>query len=197
MSLFSIGAGLAQAGLGYLGSRESARAAEKQADIYKDVYGQQRQDLAPYMQLGQTATTRLDDLLSGRVPFEGSPEYDFRFDEGQRALENSAAARGMLFSGQTGKALQDYGQRAASQERATTLGQLMQAAGLGGGATQTATQAGGNLAINLGGAQQQLGQARRSGYEGFGDALAGTAENLVSLETLRGVYPEANIPWWL
>lgn len=197
MSLFSLGTGLAQAGLSYLGSRESAKAAEKSADIYKDVYRDQRRGYAPYMHLGETATTRLDDLLSGRVPFEGSPEYDFRFEEGRKALENSAAARGMLFSGQTGKALQDYGQQAASQERNVTLNQLMQAAGLGGEAASGAAGAGTNLAINLGGAEARAGEARRSGYEGFGDALGGTAENIVSLEALRRFYPSAEIPWWL
>ena len=48
--------------------------------------------------------------------FNADPGYAFRMQEGQRALESSAAARGGLLSGGTGKALSDYGQQAGSQE---------------------------------------------------------------------------------
>jgi hypothetical protein len=44
------------------------------------------------------------------------PGYQFRLDEGQKALEGSAAAGGNLLSGSTLKALTNYGQNAASQE---------------------------------------------------------------------------------
>ena len=39
------------------------------------------------------------------------PGFEFRMQEGQRALESSAAAKGMLRSGQTWKDLQKYGQQ--------------------------------------------------------------------------------------
>jgi hypothetical protein len=42
--------------------------------------------------------------------------YQFRLAQGQRALENAAAAKGMLRTGNTWKDLMDYGQGAASQE---------------------------------------------------------------------------------
>ncbi len=48
--------------------------------------------------------------------FQQDPGYGFRLREGIKALENSAAARGGLNSGATGKALIRYGQEAASQE---------------------------------------------------------------------------------
>jgi hypothetical protein len=44
------------------------------------------------------------------------PGYGFRLSEGLKALERSAAARGGLLSGGTGKALTRYGQEMASQE---------------------------------------------------------------------------------
>lgn len=47
---------------------------------------------------------------------QGDPSYQFRLQQGQGALENSAAAKGLLRSGDTAKALVDYGQNAASQE---------------------------------------------------------------------------------
>jgi len=48
--------------------------------------------------------------------FEADPGYQFRFSEGNKAIEASAAARGGLFSGKTGTDLQDYSQGLASQE---------------------------------------------------------------------------------
>lgn len=44
------------------------------------------------------------------------PGYQFRLQEGMRALEHSAAARGGLLTGQTAKAIADYSQGLASQE---------------------------------------------------------------------------------
>lgn len=48
--------------------------------------------------------------------FQEDPGYAFRQQEGQSALQNSAAARGNLLSGATLKALQRYGSNLASQE---------------------------------------------------------------------------------
>jgi hypothetical protein len=47
---------------------------------------------------------------------QADPGYGFRLSEGLKALERSAAARGGLLSGGTGKALTRYGQDMASQE---------------------------------------------------------------------------------
>ena len=44
------------------------------------------------------------------------PSYQWRMQQGQQALEASAAAKGGYFSGQTGIDLTNYGQNAASQE---------------------------------------------------------------------------------
>lgn len=48
--------------------------------------------------------------------FEKDPGYQFRMDEGARAVEGSAAARGGLLSGAAAKAMQKYGQGFASNE---------------------------------------------------------------------------------
>lgn len=51
-----------------------------------------------------------------------SPGYQFRLAEGQRALENAAAAKGMLRTGNTWKDLLRYGQGAATSEYDKTYG---------------------------------------------------------------------------
>jgi len=48
--------------------------------------------------------------------FEADPGYQFRMDEGQRALERTAAARGNLLSGAQMKQAMRYGQNYASNE---------------------------------------------------------------------------------
>ena len=51
-----------------------------------------------------------------------SPGYDFRLREGQRAIENAAAAKGMLRTGNTYKDLMKYGQDYATAEYDKTYG---------------------------------------------------------------------------
>jgi len=47
---------------------------------------------------------------------KADPGYQFRFQQGQEAVENSAAARGSLLGGNTLRALNEYGQGFASNE---------------------------------------------------------------------------------
>jgi hypothetical protein len=58
----------------------------------------------------------LEKGLISEGGWQTDPGYLFRLGEGQKVLENSAAARGGLLSGQTGKALLQYGQNFASNE---------------------------------------------------------------------------------
>jgi hypothetical protein len=58
----------------------------------------------------------LEKGLISEGGWQTDPGYLFRLGEGQKVLENSAAAQGGLLSGQTGKALLQYGQNFASNE---------------------------------------------------------------------------------
>ncbi len=68
---------------------------------------------SPYLSAGGQG---LNELLRGYNPGDltQDPSYQFRLAEGQKALEKSMAARGMLNSGQSMKAITDYGQNMAS-----------------------------------------------------------------------------------
>lgn len=84
--------------------------------------------------LNQTSTylsakERGDDMTAyGDVTqpfqFETTPGYQFRFDEGMKALENSAAARGGVLSGANMKAINEYGQNFATTEFDNVLSRL-------------------------------------------------------------------------
>lgn len=107
--------------------------------------------------------------------FFASPDYQFTLDQGTQATERSAAARGGLFSGNTGAALQQYGQGLASTQIGNYTNRLASLAGLG----QTSVQNTGQLGFNTGqGVANNLidaGNARASGVvaqgNAFGDAL--------------------------
>ncbi len=81
--------------------------------------------LDPYAATGQTAT----NLLSAGIQpggdfnstfdgnnFQTDPSYQWRLQQGQKALEQSQAARGGALGGGALKAITNYGQGAASQE---------------------------------------------------------------------------------
>jgi len=120
----------------------------------------------------------------GMSQFQADPGYAFRLAEGQKALERSAAARGGLLGGATGKALQRYGQEMGSQEytnafnryqaeRAARLAPLQSLAGVGQTTAQQIGQAGQTMAGNVGQAGAAAAQARASGYMGGANALSG------------------------
>lgn len=74
--------------------------------------------------LAQQADPVVQEILSGGAGFETSPGYQFRMEEGQKALERSRAAQGTLSSGATGKALTRYAQGVASDEYGNYMSRL-------------------------------------------------------------------------
>lgn len=116
--------------------------------------------------------------------FEADPGYAFRMQEGLKALDRQAAARGGLISGGALKAAQRYGQEAASQEytnafnryqvnRANQLQPLQSLMGSSQTAANTLTGAAGQYGQTAGEAYMGAGNARASGYMGGANALAG------------------------
>lgn len=113
-------------------SKQSSKAAKAQANsadaasqIQWDMYDQTRKDLDPYKQAGDTALNQLMGQMTPDGYFNqtytgqdiySDPSYQFRLQQGQDAIQSSAAAQGGLLSGATLKALQNYGQESASQE---------------------------------------------------------------------------------
>jgi len=99
--------------------------------------------------------------------FRTDPGYQFAFDEGTKALQNSAAARGILNSGATAKALTRYGQGVADQQYGNYFARLQSLAGLGQTATTSTGQFGAQAAANQGNALMAAGNARASAYGGI------------------------------
>jgi hypothetical protein len=80
---------------------------------------------------------KLQEMSTGQFNPD-DPSYQWRFDQGQQAVERSLAARGLLDSGNAGIELQEYGQGMASQEYAAQFGRMLQ--GLSGVSDQYNSQ---------------------------------------------------------
>jgi len=164
-----------------------------------DYYGKNMALLQPYLSTGTNALDQLNKLTSGggfkaptSVTEQNDPGYHFRMQQGQQALEQSAAAHGGALGGGELKALNQYGQDYASNEygnvynRAlgtyqTNFGNLQNLAGLGLNATNTGVSAGNltgtglssNILQGLGLSTQALtgiGNAQAAGTVGSANA---------------------------
>jgi hypothetical protein len=165
----------------------SANATRQGIEAQQRMYEQTRADQEPWRQAGMTALNQLIPLATnyqkfGMDQFQQDPGYQFRLNEGLKALDRQAAARGGLISGNAMKAASRYGQDYASNEytnafnryqteRNAQLNPLQSLAGVG----QSATNYVGSAAQNMGQAQAQgaqaIGNAQASGYIGGSNLL--------------------------
>ena len=137
-----------QAALGDVSSRIGA------LDPRMEALREQQAALQPQVSEMYTLAQQQDPILakiqSGDMEaYQRTPGYEFRREEGARAIEQSAAARGGLFSGQTGKELERYGQGVATSEYDRYI------SGLYNQLSAVGTQMGGRQAA-LGAGQQQV-----------------------------------------
>jgi len=107
--------------------------------------------------------------------FQKDPGYEFRLKEGQRALQNSAAARGTLLTGATAKAIGNYGQEAASQEYGNAYGRALQGYQVNRG--NAAENWDRNWGANLAAGQTNINAAIGEGNLGLQAATAGWDRN--------------------
>lgn len=187
----------------------------------------------PFRQGGVGATNRLADLYgtSGRTGAAGygsyaemptfaqlqmDPGYQFRFDQGMRGVNASAAARAGLQSGAALKAATEFGQGMGTQEyqnaynrfmanRAQAAEAMSGLAGRGAGVAQglgnQAVSTGANVANTmlaggqaLGQGLENAGQARASGYMGgasaLSQALQAPAQNYLAYSMMNRFAPQ-------
>lgn len=168
-------AGLASAGIGYLGQQQAARTA---ANAYRDASAQS--DAATQQAIALSEPYRAAGLADYDAfrrnvghSFQASPGYQFARGEGIRAIDQAASARGMLGSGGRLRELTRYGTGIADQEYNNWLSRLQSLASVGQAASGQAAslaQQGGQqrAALTVGG-----GQAAASGQVGQANALLG------------------------
>jgi hypothetical protein len=179
------------------GAQASAEANRVLYQMYQEQKGLQE----PYRAAGVTAQNKLMDLL-GLSPnttaadygkygkdfsasdFTADPGYAFRLSEGQKALDNQAAARGGLISGNALRAATAYGQNMGSQEyqnaynryqtnRANQLAPLGSLITSGQNAAANTGAAAGNYGANYGNNVTTGAAAKAAGDVGSTNSLTG------------------------
>jgi hypothetical protein len=173
-------------------------------DFQKEIFDQQREDNAPWREIGAES---LEELRAGvqsgefnpgdfNFKFKADPGYQFRRQEGINALDASAAARGRLQSGAQARAVTRYVSDLASQEygkafnRATTeykldmsnknaqFNRLATLANVGQVANQADQNARTNMANNVTQATQATGNALAQGAINQGNARASSYQGI-------------------
>jgi hypothetical protein len=168
---------LAFGGSTLLGASASKSAAKTQAastdratELQERMFNKQLELQEPFRQAGVNALNKIE---SGNIMGEMDPSYSFRFQEGLKALDRQAAARGGLISGGALKAAQRYGQDVASTEFGNAYNRLASRAGFGQTATNNMGTAAGNFGTMAGNNMMAGANARASGYVGGANALTG------------------------
>lgn len=216
---------------GFLSADAAGDAADTQAGAARDAtalqreqWQQQRADNAPRMEAGNRSLARLQELLgiTGTGPRSLSatdvmsePGYQFGLDQGQKALERQANARGMRNSGAAMMAAQrfgnDYGTTKYGDawnrlqgERTNQFNQLASVAGMGQVASNQVGAAGSQFANAAG--NNLMGAANVRGAAGMGAAntigntvnqLAGWYANNQSRNALSGPSnADLEAQWW-
>lgn len=156
-------------GSGSLIANAARRAREQGATIEQPVY----EDVTTWSQTGNPATALQMD-----------PGYQFRMDEGMNSLENSAAARGGLLSGNFLKNSQRFGQDYASNEYQNAFNRLAALSGVGQAQAGSIANLGSNYANQAGQGMQRIGDARASGYAANANAKTGMVNNLMGLGSM-------------
>ncbi len=192
------------------GAAAEERIAEKNLAFQEEQAEIQREDFAPWREAGEEALGQIqagiergDFSMDGFV-FEQDPGYQFRMDEGVKALDNSASSRGRLLSGAQKKGVNAYAQNMASLEygnaynresneksrKYNILSSLNQggqasAAGQAQVTSQLATTSG-NIMSQQGRSQniakQNVGSVRAGAYQGQAQMVNQAAQNWLTYD---------------
>lgn len=136
--------GVASAAIGANAAKSAANTQAKgeqsAIDLQQKEWDQQQANEKPFLQQGSTAVNNLANLVNdpnfSQYPggtfsaptlaeAEQMPGYKFQLEQGTNAIDQNAAATGSLLSGNTGKALTDYGQGLASTDYGNLYNQAL------------------------------------------------------------------------
>ena len=178
-------------------AREQSKAMDRATAAQERMFNRQVELQEPFRQVGVNALPELVEASRytpfGMEQFQADPGYGFRLKEGLRALENSAAARGGLLSGNAMRGITRYGQELGSQEfgnafnryqaeRAARLNPLQSLTGMGQSTAATLGGQAGQYGQNMAENEMARGNIRASSYMGTANALAGGLSNYMNYQ---------------
>lgn len=170
---------------------QQAAAAQQAAAIQQQQYQQNTQNQQPYMNAGSSALNTIGQDQANGTGFAASfnpqnyidtPGYQFQQQQGQNAINSSAAATGGVLNGGTLKALDQYTTGLANTTYGQAYSQYLQGsqqqynqlygvASLGESAASSLGAQGTQSAQNQGNYLTQAGNAQAAGTIGVGNAI--------------------------
>lgn len=211
-------------GSAVIGGIGTAYSASKAADAQKNatdkaaatsmaMYDTTRGDLAPYRDIGGVASTELTNRLSDltapivmdQATLEQTPGYEFNRTQGLKAVQNSAAARGLGVSGAalkgaatfaTGLADSTYQNQFnnANINKTNAFNRLKSLVDTGENASAQTGTAGTAATNTTAGAQISGGNATAAGINGVGTGISNTANGIGGYLAYKGLYGNNNLP---
>lgn len=199
MAIFSALSGMIAQQGAQAGGNMAANAANRAAQMQQNEATRARAALSPWTAAGGGAVNKITNLLglgsletnggnyntyglntnntrekqaAALADFQASPDYQFRMDEGTKALDRSATSRGLLRSGAQQKAITDFAGNLASGEYGNYLNNLFKLSGSGSEAASSGNNTAGSLTQGAGNSILQGGIARGSAYAAGANALA-------------------------
>jgi len=190
---------------GILGSNAASSAASQQSDAIKQanaltaqIYGDTVNRNQPFVTAGTGAINKMADLngLNGATNqttaaqnfVTADPGYQFRMDQGNAAVANSAAAKGLLGSGRYVKDAQNYAQGLASQEYGNAYSRLSGVAQLGQNSANNTAAIGQNYAGTASNLLTAGGIANSAGTVGSTNAWTNALTQLLQQQQANGYY---------
>lgn len=206
-----IGSGVVGAlATGYAANRAAdtqQRNAQRVADIQQAQYQQTREDLSPYRAIGQDASGRMTSRLSELTSpisvdpnvLENSDYYKFASTQGQKAVTNSAAARGLGSSGAALKGAAAFAKGLATDtyktawementNKSNAFSRLKGLIDTGASAATGTGVLGEKAAYNTGTALTGGANAEAAGINTIGRSVSNLASNIGGYAAYQGMY---------
>lgn len=235
-----IGGAALSAGTSLISGGTASAASKQAAELEQKRYEQTRADLSPYNQAGQSVLPDLTslarsgpygpggvnylDMASRNLPdvmtqaqLEATPGYQFTRDQGLKATQAAAAARGLGMSGASLKGAATYATGLADSTYAARFGEaqtkfsdilglnttqqgnltnqfgrLKDVATIGENAGAQTGTIGAALGKDQGNALQAAGGYTAAGQTGVGSAITGGINNYLQYSALQNMQPGGN-----
>ena len=184
-----------------------SKTADKVAGIQQAQYQQTREDLSPYRDIGKDASGRMTARLSELTePISVNPQdfvdsdyYKFLDTQGQKAVTNAAAARGLGSSGAALKGAAAFSKGLSSQEwksnfemqranKTDAYSRLKALIDTGAGAATGTGALGEKAAYNSGVALTGGANAEAAGINKIGSSISNLASNVGGYAMYQGMY---------
>jgi hypothetical protein len=188
----TVGSAVYASGAAKSAAGKQVDAANRATGVQQGMFDTIRSDLADYRGIGAYALPGLQRLLSGnpaevQAGLEALPGYQFTRTQGLKAVQNSAAARGLGVSGASYKGAANFATGLADSTYGAQVNRLLDAVRVGESAAAQTGTFGTAAASSIGNNLIGAGNAAAGGIIGSANAISGGVNNLSQLLLLNKI----------